>query len=195
VRGFLLRISLSNAMLKPMKIIKYCKSLSVFAALFAITANAGLYKGLDEEGNVIYSDKPFENSQKFTPPAITVVDAPKVEQKKEEAAEEETAETKYTKFSITAPKNNQTIWNVPDLTVALQLTPALDTAAGHTTWLMMDGKPLVKKSRSLLLQIGRADRGQHTLQAQVRNGKGKIIKSTKSITIHIKNTVVQRKAR
>ena len=177
-----------------MKKIKYAKSLTVLIGLIAITANAGLYKGLDEEGNVIYSDKPFENSQKFTPPAITVVDAPKVAPKKEEVIEEEISETTYTKFNITAPKNDQTIWNVPDLTVALQLTPALDTAAGHTTWLLMDGKPLVKKSRSLLLQIGRADRGQHTLQAQVRNKKGKIIKRTKTITVHIKNTVVQRKA-
>lgn len=173
----------------------FLKSLLIPALLYSFTVFAGLYKGLDEEGNVIYSDKPFENSQKFTPPAITVVDAPKVAPKKEELAEEETTETTYTKFSIAAPKNNQTIWNVPDLTVALQLTPALDTVAGHTTWLLMDGKPLVKKSRSLLLQIGRADRGEHKLQAQIRNEKGKIIKRTKTITVHIKNTVVQRKAR
>lgn len=174
---------------------KHYKGLAILITFFTITANAGLYKGLDEDGNVTYSDKPFENSQKFTPPAITVVDAPKVAQKKEAVTEEEPTETKYTKFNIAAPKHNQTIWNAPDLTVALQLTPPLDTAAGHTTWLMMDGKPLVKKSRSLLLQIGRADRGEHTLQGQVRNEKGKIIKRTKSITVHIKNTVVQRRAR
>ena len=168
------------------------KSLLIPVALYAFTATAGLYKGLDEEGNVIYSDKPFENSQQFTPPAITVVDAPKAPPKKEEVVEEETAETKYTKFSITAPKNDQTIWNEPALAVSLQLNPALATAEGHNIWLMMDGKPLVKKSQSLLLQIGRADRGQHTLQAQVRNKKGKIIKRTKTITVHIKNTVVTR---
>ena len=160
-------------------------------------AHAGLYKGLDEEGNVIYSDKPFDNSEKFTPPAITVVEPLKVPAKKEveEAAEEEVTETKYTKFSISAPKHNQTIWNEPDLAVSLRLSPALDTAAGHTTWLLMNGKPIVKKSQSLLLQIGRSDRGQHTLQAQVRNKKGKVIKRTKTITVHIKNTVVQRGAR
>ena len=173
----------------------FLKSLLIPALLCTFTVSAGLYKGLDEEGNVTYSDKPFENSQEFTPPAITVIDAPRIAPKKEEVSEEITAETKYTKFNIAAPKNNQTIWNVPDLTVALQLTPALNTAEGHTIWLLMDGKPLVKKSRSLLLQIGRADRGEHTLQAQVRNEKGKIIKRTKSITVHIKNTVVQRKAR
>lgn len=117
----------------------FLKSLLIPALLYAFTVSAGLYKGLDEEGNVTYSDKPFENSQQFTPPAITVLDAPRVTQKKEEVVEDETAETKYTKFSITAPKNDQTIWNVPDLTVSLQLSPALDTAAGHTTWLLIDG--------------------------------------------------------
>ncbi len=161
----------------------------------ASIAHAGLYKGLDEEGNVTYSDKPSDNSEQFTPPTITVIDATKVPPKKEEVVEEETTETSYTKFKITAPKNDQTIWNNPDLMVSLQLTPALDTAAGHTTWLLMDGKPLIKKSRSLLLPIGRADRGEHSLQAQVRNKKGKIIKRTKKVTVHLMYTVVPGKAR
>ncbi len=158
--------------------------------IFSFSAHAGLYKGLDESGNVVYSDTPFENAEMITPPAISVVDAPKVKPKQEVAKEEKPAETKYTKFSITAPKNDQTIWNEPQLIVSLQINPALATADGHNIWLMMDGKPLVKKSQSMSLPIGRADRGSHTLQAQVRNKKGKIIKSTKSITVHIKNTVI-----
>lgn len=172
------------------------KYLLIAIILYSSAISAGLYKGLDDEGNVTYSDKPFENSEKFTPPTITVVDAPKVPPKKEVVVEEEkAAETKYTKFSISAPKNDQTIWNEPDLMVSLKLSPALNTSEGHTTWLLMDDKPIVKNSQSLLLQIGRSDRGQHTLQAQVRNKKGKILKRTKSVTIHIKNTVVQRQAR
>lgn len=171
------------------------KSLLTPVALYAFTATAGLYKGLDEGGNVIYSDKPFENSQQFTPPAITVVDAPRVPPKKEEVVEEETAETKYTKFSISAPKNDEVIWDNPQLTIALKVTPALNIAEGHRTWLLMDGKPLVKNSQSLFLQIGRADRGEHQLQAQIRNKKGKIIKRTKTVTVHIKNTVIRKQAR
>ncbi len=166
------------------------KSLLTALLLFTFTSYAGFYKGLDEEGNVVYSDTPFENAEKITPPPITVIDAPKVIPKQEVVEEKKQTETKYTKFSITAPKNDQTIWNEPALTVSLQLNPALATAEGHTIWLMMDGKPLVKKSQSLSLQIGRADRGEHKLQAQVRNEKGKIIKRTKSITVHIKNTVI-----
>jgi len=87
---------------------------------------------------------------------------------------------KYTRFSITAPKNNEVIWNNPQLMVSLKISPALNVKEGHTTWLLMDGKPLVKKSRSLLLQIGRADRGEHKLQALIRDKKGRVIKAHKN---------------
>jgi len=183
----------SKTMLELMKSV-ILNSLLAPLILLTFASHAGLYKGLDEEGNVVYSDTPFDNAEKITPPAITIIDAPKVIPKKEIVEEEKPAETKYTNFRITAPKNNQTIWNEPQLIVTLQLTPALDKKQGHTTWLIMDGKALVKKSQSLLLPIGRADRGAHTLQAQVRNQKGKIIKRTKSIKVHIKNTVITRKA-
>jgi hypothetical protein len=172
------------------------KTLLIVGALSALTAQAELYKGIDENGDVVYADKPFANAKQFTPPSLTIVDAPKVTVKKEVIAEDEekkNGETRYDKFSITSPVNDQTIWNAATISVSLQLSPALDTAAGHTTWLLMDGKPLVKNSQSLLLQIGRADRGQHSLQAQVRNKKGGIIKQTEAVTIHIKNSVVQQK--
>jgi hypothetical protein len=165
-------------------------SLLTAALLFVCTAHAGLYKGLDDEGNVIYSDKPFENAEQFTPPPLSIMDAPKVKPKEE--AVEEPAEFKYTDFNIGSPKNNQTIWNEPDLIVTLQLKPALNTAEGHTVWLMMDKKPLVKNSQSMSLPIGRADRGAHQLQAQVRTKEGKILVRTRAIVVHIKNSVVPR---
>ncbi len=167
------------------------KSLLILTVAFS--ASAALYKGLDDEGNIIYSDKPFDNSKEFIPPSLTIMDAPKVPKKEKTEGEAEEAEFKYRKLSISAPKNDEVIWNNPQLMVSLKVTPPLNIAAGHTTWLLMDGKPLVKKSRSLLLQIGRGDRGEHKLQAQIRDKKGKIIKRSKTITVHIKYTVVQRK--
>ncbi len=167
-------------------------TLTIAALFITFAADAGLYKGLDEEGNVVYSDKPFADSEKFTPPPITVIQAPKIPPKEESTEEQPVTETTYKKLSIAAPTDDQTIWNEPQLIVSLRLAPALDIAAGHTTWLLMDGKPLVKNSQSLTLQIGRSDRGSHTLTAQVRNKKGKILKSSRSITVHIKNTVITR---
>lgn len=180
-------------MIKPMKN-TISRSLLIPALLFTFTVDAGLYKGLDDNGNVIYSDQPFDNAEKFTPPSLTVFDVPKAEAKKKVVEEEKTAEFKYTDFDIVSPKDNQTLWNEADPTVSLQLKPALNTAEGHNIWLLMNGKPLVKNSQSLTLQIGRTDRGAHQLQAQVRDKQGKIIARTRTIVIHIKNTAVPRKS-
>lgn len=157
------------------------------------TLHAGLYKGLDADGNVTYSDKPFDNAEKITPPPITVVDAPKAKpEEKNKVDEEKPEQTKYTALRITSPTDQQTIWNEPQLNVAVDVQPSLNTSQGHKLWLFMDGKALVKNSSSPILQIGRADRGAHKIQVQVRGKKGKILRRSKTITIYIKNTVVPR---
>ncbi len=195
VQGFLLQVAQSKAMLTGMKKISD-KILITLIAVYSFSAFAGLYKGLDKDGSVSYSDTPFENAEKMTPPPITIIDAPKkapeVIVETEEVESDEKPETTYSKFKISAPTNGQTIWNTPDLTVSVSMTPSLDTEQGHTIWLLMDGKALVKKSRTMLMQIGRADRGEHKLQTQVRNKQGKIIKRSKPITVHIKHSVVPR---
>ncbi|NOQ89687.1 MAG: DUF4124 domain-containing protein [Gammaproteobacteria bacterium] len=170
------------------------KKILLALTLITFNAHAQMYKGVDAEGNVVYSDKPFADAKQFTPPAITVIDPIEVPVKKEEVVKEEepSTETKYKNFSISAPKNDETIRNVPNLSVSLKLNPKLNTKEGHTIWLFMDGKPLIKNSKSLLLQVGRVDRGEHTLQAHVRNKKGQVIKQTRSITVHVKNSVVRR---
>jgi len=170
------------------------KSLLTVLLLVAISSHAELYKGIDDKGNVFYSDKPFDNAKKFTPPSLSVVDAPKVKPE-QTVTEEKLVEFKYTDFDIVTPKNNETIWNEPALTVSLKLKPALNTTQGHNIWLMKNGKPLIKNSQSLLLQIGRLDRGAHQLQAQVRNKQGKIIVRTRAIVVHIKNAVIRPRVR
>lgn len=184
----------STAMLRYMRNI-LLNSLLLSVTLVTFAASAELYKGLNEEGHVVYSDQPFENSEKYTPASLSVISSRKVTPKKKAATEEEPAEFKYTDFDIASPKNNETIWDAPQINISLRLKPDLNLAEGHTAWLLMDGKVVVKNSNSTSLQIGRAERGAHQLQAQVRDKEGKIVVRTRSIIVHIKNTVVRRKAR
>lgn len=184
-----LQLTPSNAMLNVMKN-NILKSLLPVTLLFTFAVNAGLYKGLDDEGNVVYSDKPFENAQEFIPPSLTIVDAPKTKAVEKVVEEEKAAEFKYTDFDITSPKNNETLWNEPDLAVTLKLKPALNTAEGHNIWLLLNGKPVVENSQSLLLKIGRLNRGAHQLQAQVRSEEGKVIVRTRAVVMHIKQAVI-----
>ena len=160
-------------------------SLLILALISSCSANAALYKGLDSEGNVVYSDAPFEDAEKFTPPPISVTDALKVESEKEAATEEKPAEFNYTRFDIVSPVNKQTIRNDPDVTVSLELKPGLNTEANHNIWMLLDGKPVVKNTQSLTVQLGRLDRGAHQLQAQIRNNEGEIIVRTRPTVFFI----------
>jgi hypothetical protein len=173
-------------------------SLLLTTLLFVFTVEAELYKGLDNEGNIVYSDKPFDNAKKFTPPSLTIFDAPKLKANKEankkDDKEEKIAEVKYTDFGIVSPADNQTLWNDPNPTVSLKLKPALNTAAGHTIWLLINDQPLIKNSQSLSLHIGHTDRGANQLQAQVRDKDGKIIARTRTIVIHVKRAVITKKS-
>lgn len=167
-------------------------TLTLCLLLLSISASAGLYKGLDADGNTVYSDKPFDNAEKITPPPITVVDAPKVPAKTESVTEKETvADTSYKSFRITSPKNNATIWNNPDLTIQLTVTPKLNTQAGDNIWLLLDGKTIVKNSKSLSIPVGRYDRGEHKVVAQLKNKSGKTLMTSNAVTLHIKNSVAR----
>jgi len=173
------------------------------------TANAGLYKGISSDGEVVYSDVPFRDSAEFKAPPVSVLEMPdvildkvlsegaakaereaadKVAEEKAESQKEEIkrqAEYKYTAFSIVSPKNKESIWNNPDLAVSLHLTPSLNNVKKHTIWLLLDGEPLVKNRVSVSIPTGRLDRGEHKLQAQVRDSKGKLVIKTKAIVVYI----------
>ncbi|MDT8281542.1 MAG: DUF4124 domain-containing protein [Gammaproteobacteria bacterium] len=166
-------------------------SLFVLAFFYAFTASATLYKGLDADGNTVYSDTPFEDAEKFTPPSISVVDAPGEAADKKPVEDDKPAEFKYMSFDIISPTNNQTIHNNPDIIVTLNLKPGLNTEKNHSIWLLVDGKPVVKNAQSLALQIGRLERGAYSLQAQVRDEDGKEVVKTRAVVIFVKQASVR----
>jgi hypothetical protein len=155
------------------------------------SASAVLYRGVDAEGNVVYSDMPFEDAEKYTPPPISVVGSPKkkvAENASKDGAvadKEKPAEFRYLDFDIVSPANKQTIRNQQDVSVNLKLNPGLNTDKEHTIWLVMDEKPVVKKSLSTSLQIDQVDRGAHQLQAEVRDAEGKIVVRTRPIVFFV----------
>jgi hypothetical protein len=182
-----LQAGASIAMLGTMKN-KIVNSLLMFSLIASQAASAGLYKGLDAEGNVVYSDTPFEEAEEFTPPPLSVMDKPKVEPDRKADVEEQPAEFKYLSFDIVSPENNQTIRNEPDVTVTLNLKPGLNSEQGHNVWMLVDGNPVIKKSQSLVFNLGRLERGAHKLQAQIRDKQGKIVVRTRVSVVFIHQT-------
>lgn len=178
-------------------------SLMILSATMLVSgiAESRFYKSVDADGNIIYSDTPTPGAEQLTPPPISTVegrpaakDTGNAANTTDEAATEEPAKkppTKYTKFSMLQPANDDTIWdNSGAVPVSLKLEPALDTENGHSIWVYVDGKAVVKNSQSLVQPLSGIDRGTHRIRAEVRNEKRKTLKRTKDVTIHMKRASV-----
>jgi len=167
------------------------------AMIYAGMADARFYKSIDDQGNIVYSDTPTPGAEQLTPPPISTVESKPVPkksvteaQKSDEAGTEELVKkppTKYSKFSIATPNNNDTIWdNNGAVPVSLLLEPPLDTENGHSVWVYVDGKAVVRKSQNLTQPLSGIDRGAHKIRAEVRDENRKTVKRTQNITVHLK---------
>jgi len=157
----------------------------IVALAFVNTAGAVLYKGVDAQGNVVYSDQPFAAAEKFTPPPISVMDAAKVNADETRQVEEKPVEFKYISFDIISPKNNQTIQNDTEVAVSLKIKPGLNTAENHSIRMLVNGKPVIKNTQSLSFKVEDLERGANELQAQIRDENGKIVARTRTTVVFV----------
>ena len=167
------------------------------AMIYTGIAGAQFYKSVDEQGNIVYSDTPTPGAEQLKPPPISTLESKPVPkesvtaaQKSDNSDTEEPAQkppTKYSKFSIVTPNNNDTIWdNSGAVPVSLLLEPPLDTENGHSVWVYVDGKAMVRKSQSLVQPLSGIDRGAHKIRAEIRDENRKTLKRTQNVTVHLK---------
>lgn len=148
------------------------------------SVNAEIYKGTDAEGNVTFSDKETPNSEIIPMPSPNTVQMPEAIQ---QVAEEKATVTTYTSFRIVQPTTNLTLReNAGNVPVSLELTPDLDTAAGHSIVIYLDGKPVIRGSSGLTAQLPDVSRGSHGVKAQVKDKNNKTLIASNKVIFHMK---------
>lgn len=161
----------------------------LFCCLLPLQAQAALYKYTDENGEVVYSDQPpSKDAKPINLPPIQVTPAIKPQPLSKKPAEpEKKKKTTYQTLTITRPTNDSVIFdNAGNIPVTMELQPALNTAAGDTIELSMDGKVLMPKLSGTSVTLNNIDRGTHTLQVSVKDKTGQTLISSKSITVHLR---------
>ena len=160
-------------------------SLSFALLVASMTIHAEIYRGVDEEGNVFYSDKEQTNTELIPTPTPNAVSMPKLEAKKPVA--EKTQKRAYKLFSISSPVSNASIRdNLGNLSINLAIEPALDKTNHHKIVIYLDGKVATSATTALPIQLSNITRGKHILQAKVIDENGMQIISSNSVTIHMK---------
>jgi hypothetical protein len=143
---------------------------------------ATVYRWVDDNGVVHYSDQPHENAEKVhvaAPQTYKALPAPAVHP----GAPTPRASNAY-QCQVTAPANDATFPNTSSVATAVQVNPP--PRNGDQVALLLDGAQVANfPSTGGSFTIDPIDRGQHTLQAVVRDVNGKVVCQSTSVTFTI----------
>lgn len=145
---------------------------------------ADIYKWVDRQGNVHFSDTPhpgaerldIPEAQSFTPPT-----RPSSVPERMSPAPEANGHT-YTRVAIVQPENEATIRNNDGfIAVSVQVEPEL--FPGDKLQMVFDNTPLGEPQTNLLFQMSGIYRGSHTIAIQVIDTDGTVLETSDPVTV------------
>lgn len=168
------------------------------ALLLTFSMNAAateLWRWVDEDGVVHYSDRPhpgaerieLQKVQSFTPPPMAAREA----QPEDGVPSQDEGGPPYTGLRVVSPAEGETLWNIgTELSVELALQPALRT--GHTLRVHLDGDRIVELPRGQTrITVNEVYRGEHRLRASVVDDQGRELVSSDPVVFFVQQASIQ----
>lgn len=156
--------------------------------LLVRSLQAEIYKWVDENGNIHFSDKAQPGAETVTLPPTQTFSPPKTSAPLPPTPEiTRQATATYTKIMIVQPQDQETIRsNQGLLSVVTRVEPELNK--DDKLQLLYDGSPIGNPQTELIFTLTKVFRGSHTLQLQVLNENGSVIASSSPVTIFMHHT-------
>ena len=143
-----------------------------------------VYKTLDGEGNIIFSDVPSEGAEVIKLQKAQTIKLPEAKPHEYESLKKESSENEYNRLVIINPENNATIRsNEGKISIDVEVKPEL--FEGDLFVLFMDGKEM-SSGTSLQFALSNLDRGMHTVDVGVKNEKGIFLKRSAKLIFHLR---------
>jgi len=183
------------------------KLLLILFFILPLTCFAEIYKSVDANGNVTYTDKQTNSNQvQVVLPASNTVSSPSTVNNTNTgnvpspgSANPATpvnavpvivtvtkANKPYTKFEIISPANEETIQNQPTIPIKINVEPALQP--GDVIQIYLDGSPWGNPLHNTQFQFTAPDRGTHVISATLFDNSMGVLKQSNSNTIYVHHT-------
>lgn len=168
-----------------------CLVLASLSILLPALAQAEIYRWVDENGVIHYSDSPHPGAEEVIlpdspPPAAASRTAPQRTLPTNGDAPPP-ATFDYERLAIMQPGSEETLWNIAGrLTVRLSLQPAL--RPGDRVRMYFDGQ--AREVSGLEVQLEEVWRGTHNLQAEVVNEAGELLVRSEPVRFHVQQTSI-----
>lgn len=153
---------------------------------------ATVYKWVDENGVVHYSDQPHPNAEKvqLKAPQTYKEGSPGAFAPAAGPSAPVNAPPSYRGCAVAQPSDNQDFSNINSLSVIVQTDPPL--RPGDQIFLTLDGQALNEgRPTGTQFTLSPVDRGTHTLQAAVRDGDGALMCQTPVVTFNVHQPSIQ----
>lgn len=152
-----------------------------------------LYKKVDKDGKVTYTDKPSDDAEAVTVKSNrNVVSTPRISpstQNKSDDSEDE-SEISYDIFAIDSPTNDEGVRaNDGSVNIVIGISPQIQP--NHSIRLHLDGTQVGQDQKIPYFYLTNVDRGTHELVAMVINDETQeIVQTSKAVTFHLLRTSV-----
>ncbi|GGE74888.1 hypothetical protein GCM10011533_29140 [Streptosporangium jomthongense] len=165
-------------------------TLGITAALILLTtgpALAEVYRNVDAQGNVTFSDEPSEGAETVKLKPVTTITLPKPQTVRETDKLREEVKREgsvYESVSFTFPENDQAFHSGSgDVRFEMRSTPPLEP--GHKYEVTLDGQP-VGQSTSGSITVNNVFRGTHEAGVHIVDSNGVQIKTGNPVrfTVH-----------
>lgn len=155
--------------------------------LAATAAHGEVYRHVDAQGNVTFSDEPMAGGEQVRVKPVTTITLPKPEVVRETSQLREKVEREgaaYQSLSFVRPENDQAFHSGSgDVTFEVRSSPGLKP--GHKFEITLDGQP-VGQGSSGSVTVNNIDRGSHQAVVHIVDDKGVQVKTGPAIrfTVH-----------
>ena len=176
-------------------------------ALLVSQAPAEIYKWVDAQGNVHYSDEPQGPGAKrmrqlpglstYSPPPLP--SKPPQQEMEEELSGDlpepapQPSHPGYQVLKIVSPENEGTVRSSPgEVTLFVALSPVL--REGDYFRVILDGKLLPEHHSSTVIRLNNVDRGEHRVAVAVFSKDGKKLLQSDTHVFYLHRTIAKRPA-
>ncbi len=169
----------------------------ICATLAAAAGSTEVYKTVDPEHGVEFSDTPSPGAERIVvqPPAVIDTRPPPPPVTMDESAEP-AAFDRYEQVAIASPADQETIRdNNGNVLVNVSVTPALQAERGHRLALLLDGAPYGEPGTATNFALTAIDRGTHTLRAVIVDAQGATLVESPPITVFLHRHSIKLPAR
>lgn len=163
--------------------------IAIFLLAACATAGAEVFRQVGPDGEVSFSDTPAPGAERVNVDPAQTVTLPPVPQRGAGMGKSNGKANKKqvpAKFAIVEPTNGQSIRaNDGKVTVSLSLQPAL--MPGYTIDLVVSGGggENVYSGVTLNFHLSDLSRGEHTLVARLKNGRGEQVVEAGPVTFYV----------